>query len=239
MDLNIENISRLDNNSSYYLSDNGEIKKSGLLHKFKCFFGLGHSRQRVSNLINAIRNTILEASGGAAQGKFEEDLSGISQKSAVKGSVIKQFAENYRNTNQEKIASALAKKEAAGIINSTILELEAKGKSKIKNSPNLQRLLNKALENDLDEPPLKNKDGRSVLDIDAFRTSISQKTNEICTLLLSITDSEKLGKPTLSNDYFEYLENEIINEEGELRIPQLDKLKSPDEAFAKIVNDNL
>lgn len=41
MDLNIENISRLDNNSSYYLSDNGEIKKSGLLHKFKCFFGLG------------------------------------------------------------------------------------------------------------------------------------------------------------------------------------------------------
>ena len=69
MDLNIENISRLDNNSSYYLSDNGEIKKSGLLHKFKCFFGLGHSRQRVSNLINAIRNTILEASGGAAQGK--------------------------------------------------------------------------------------------------------------------------------------------------------------------------
>lgn len=239
MDLNIENISRLDNNSSYYLSDNGEIKKSGLLHKFKCFFGLGHSRQRVSNLINAIRNTILEASGGAAQGKFEEDLSGISQKSAVKGSVIKQFAENYRNTNHDKIARALAKKEAAGIINSTILELEAKGKSKIKNSPNLQRLLNKALENDLDEPPLKNKDGRNVLDIDAFRTSISQKTNEICNLLLSITDSEKLGKPTLSNDYFEYLENEIFNEEGELRIPQLDSLKSPDEAFAKIVNDNL
>ena len=31
MDVNIENISKLQNDSSYYLSDSGEIKKSGLL----------------------------------------------------------------------------------------------------------------------------------------------------------------------------------------------------------------
>lgn len=239
MDLNLENISRLDSNSSYYLSDNGEIKKSGLLHKFKCFFNFGHSRQRVANLINAIRNTIAEASGGAANFRLDEQFQTINQKSAVKGSVIKEFAETFRTANQASIAHALAKREAVRIIDSTILDLEAKGNSKIKNSPKLQELLYKALEIDIDEPPVVNKDGRNVLDLEHFKRTVSQKLNAISSCLIDIVNDERLGKPQLSNDYVDYLKGLLISEDGDITRPDPAALKKPDEAFAQLAAEDI
>ena len=89
MTVSLENIASLKDNSLYYLSDKGEVKKAGLWTKFKYVANLGHSRERVNNLLNEVKNILLQQSEGKGAGKIEARLRETDISFGIKGSSIK------------------------------------------------------------------------------------------------------------------------------------------------------
>ena len=150
MDLNLENISKIDTSKSYYLSDSGEIKKSGLLHKFKCLFNLGHSRERVANLVNAIRRTLITESNEMGKEALDKQMKNISTKKALTGSEIKVLADNFITSNKKSILKHNASKMVSSLANQTIESLSFVSNGQIKFSDSLKKLLTSYVEKYVD-----------------------------------------------------------------------------------------
>ncbi len=242
MDLNLENISKINTGSSYYLSDNGEIKKSGLLHKFKCFFNLGHSRERVANLVNAIRNTLVTASNENGKTELDAQIRNISTKSALQGSAIKALADHFITTNKSEILQNQAKKFITKKLNNFIGNLVDGSQGKIKNSEGLKSLLISAVQKYIDNPPTKQKDGLPVISEETLQQTVDKELSKLGNLIKSISLSEALGEPDISDDYADYLKSELSEViKGNISYDDfsIEKLKNPDEAYTDSLNSQL
>lgn len=238
MDVNIENISKLQNDSSYYLSDSGEIKKSGLLTKIKCFFNIGHSRERVSNLVNAIKNTLVNSTGGRGEADLTKEIKNIDIKRGIEGSVIKEFAQNFRAKNKDSIIKYQAERTAKELVNHAIDDLDVNSSSKVKKSDSLRKLLLQAVCKDYKNPPIRQNDGHDEVDLVKLKIAVNSKLNSISRSLVDISRSDTLGCPDITGDYVDYLKDVLLA--GDKPVDDLDisKLKSPDDAFSeRIIND--
>ena len=233
MDLNLENISKIDTSKSYYLSDSGEIKKSGLLHKFKCLFNLGHSRERVANLVNAIRRTLITESNEMGKEALDKQMKNISTKKALTGSEIKVLADNFITSNKKSILKHNASKMVSSLANQTIESLSFVSNGQIKFSDSLKKLLTSYVEKYVDNPPTTNKDGQTVIDEETLRNRVNNDLSLLGKLIIDIKNSEDLGKPEISDDYAEYLQSalsEVINGKIKPEDFSIENLKSPDVA---------
>ena len=62
--ITLDTLRSLDANKTYYLANStGQIKEAGLWQKFKCRFGFGDGQEKVRKLIDAVRVSLLTASG--------------------------------------------------------------------------------------------------------------------------------------------------------------------------------
>lgn len=242
MDLNLENISKINTGSSYYLSDNGEIKKSGLLHKFKCFFNLGHSRERVANLVNAIRNTLVTASEDSGRPALEEQLRNISTKSALQGSAIKQLADNFITANKTQILQQQSKKIAASKVNDVMDSLVAKSNGQIEKTEGLKLLLTSVIQKYIDNPPTTQKGGLTVVSQDMLQKSIEKDLSKLGNLLCYIAESQTLDKPKITNDYALYLKSalsDVIKGDISYEDFSIENLEKPDDAYAEVLHKKM
>ncbi|WP_295353582.1 hypothetical protein, partial [uncultured Succinivibrio sp.] len=127
MTVSLENIASLKDNSLYYLSDKGEVKKAGLWTKFKYVANLGHSRERVNNLLNEVKNILLQQSEGKGAGKIEARLRETDISFGIKGSSIKQLVNNFRVAQKDQILRVAAKNTANEMV-SKIINVAGKGR---------------------------------------------------------------------------------------------------------------
>lgn len=236
MGVTLDNIADLKNGSNYYLSDSGEIKKSGLIHKFKCCFNLGHSRQRVANLINEIQKTLLASAGLPVNRQLNAQLSQIDMTKAVKGQEIKNIAAQFRSVNSQQINENTASSIAKGLINKTVVDIQAKNGGQTRNTEALCSLLNKAVSDILKNPPLvKDKHNNNVVDKDALINMLNDRLYHENKFLLKVAGSQELGKPKLTTSYLSYLKDNAYDKQGNRIVEDVTALKNQFEAEKEII----
>ena len=97
----LADISRLDANKSYFLSSTtGRIKEASIFMKIKCALGICGAREKVANLIEAVKTTLLRDAGKPADAQLDTDIkTDIDRGSNIKGSVLKNLARKFRTAN--------------------------------------------------------------------------------------------------------------------------------------------
>jgi len=113
--VNIDTLKSLEANKTYFLSSTtGEVKEASWWMRFKCAIGVQSARQKVANLIDAIRTTLLDAAGKTGGDvTLDTNINSIKRTEMVKGSVIKDIATRFAAANAKTIVKSDASKIAA------------------------------------------------------------------------------------------------------------------------------
>ena len=114
MALDIDTIRSLDASKTYYLANStGQIKEAGAWQKFKCFFGIGDARQKVQNLIDAVKIALLKEVGESDNAKLTADIKSYDDNRYIdlsaSGRSLAEIANRFAAANAEKLASKAAK----------------------------------------------------------------------------------------------------------------------------------
>ena len=87
--VNLDALKNLDADKRYFLSSTtGEIKEASIWMRMKCAIGIKSAQQKVANLVDAVRATLLDAAGANKDERLDTDISGIKLTEFVKGSDI-------------------------------------------------------------------------------------------------------------------------------------------------------
>lgn len=238
MKVSLENIANLKNSSSYYLADNGDIKKSGLIHKFKCFFDLGHSRQRVANLITAIQKSFTEKAGVLNIYSLNQDLKTLDTSSALSGKQLREIATRFKTQN----ANLFFKKEAIALVNEItnkfISELQTEFPDKIKDTAPLKSFLQYEYLDFFDRLPLKEENGEKSLDRETYEHNITATLSERKALIAEVLNSEKLNVNVLDDSYVNYIKS-VACQDGELIVHSTEKFATYENAVRNYLIDYL
>lgn len=236
MTVSLENLANL-KNGSYYLSDNGEIKKAGLWTKFKYAFNLGHSKQRAVNLVNEIKHSLFLAAGSKGNQTLDEKISEFNFDSGVKSSDIKSLLSTFKQANQSKILSNSARSIALEHIKKQVKILTKKN-PQIKDTPEIKDLFLKACKSVIDNPAVKETKNGQVIDKSAVFEQIALKVNALqvaLTTLISVEGDDFY----ISGGYATYLEKTLFNQEGELVEGYTDYVLGPEAALLETIKDSL
>ena len=98
VNFNLDSIRTLDANKSYYLSNTtGQVKEVGLWQKFKCLIGIKSAQRKVANLVDAIRNSLLQEAGEKGNAALDESIrESINLKgNSIKGSVLQDLVQRF------------------------------------------------------------------------------------------------------------------------------------------------
>ena len=213
--VNLDALKNLDADKRYFLSSTtGEIKEASIWMRMKCAIGIKSAQQKVANLVDAVRATLLDAAGANKDERLDTDISGIKLTEFVKGSDILDIAGRFSKANEQKIV----KREAEAVIND-VAKLIAR--NVLKEHPDKARSLDlvaiakHALKSSLArEMPVKRSGGSNVLDKDAFIGSLAGRKFPLENLLGRILKSGKLGDGKLDPYYAKYVVKTLFNEDG-------------------------
>ena len=98
--LNIDTLKTLDANKLYYLSKGGQVKEASAWMRFKCFLGIPSALQKAANLVDSVRESLLEAAGDK---NIKTDYICINRDELVSGNMIAEIAKHFCEANQNKI----------------------------------------------------------------------------------------------------------------------------------------
>ena len=204
--ISLQDIANLKDTSSYYLSDQGEVKEQGLWTKFKCYFNLGHSRQRVQNLNTEIQRTLSNASGFGDK-QVANALDALGQEKGPTGAQIKEIFRNYKNENIDGFVKREAKGLAETVINKELNELLNFEDADLffPAKDDLASLMRYALKPLMDNLPTKIEGGEKVLDKEALQTSMQNVLSDLSSILSAVINSQDLGMPVINSAYIAYL----------------------------------
>ncbi len=162
MSLNIDTIRSLDANKTYYLANStGQIKEAGAWQKFKCFFGVGDGRQKVQNLIDAVKLSLLEASGESDNAALSADIQTYDDDryidESASGRSLAEIANRFAAANAKKIASKAAGEVCAKHIQALLKDsvMPSLPPSQKGLRPDFIAFLERAAKPVVDNPPLK------------------------------------------------------------------------------------
>ncbi len=106
--MNINTLKNLDSGKMYFLSSTtGEVKEASLWMRMKCAMGDKSARQKVANLVDAVRTSLLNAAGSTQDEKLDTAINGISLTGMVKGSDLISIAGNFSKVNAQKIVKKM------------------------------------------------------------------------------------------------------------------------------------
>ena len=234
MSLNIDTIRSLDANKTYYLANStGQIKEAGAWQKFKCFFGVGDGRQKVQNLIDAVRLSLLEASGESDNAALSTDIETYDDDryidESASGRSLAEIANRFAVANAGKIASKAAKEVCAKHIQALLRDsvMPSLPPSLKGNRHDFIAYLERAAKPVVDNPPMKDlADGRKVLDEDALVKRLKQVLDlDASTELVHIAKSERLGHPRFDKDYLDHVFQTLYDANGIRNDKTIDDLR--------------
>ncbi len=233
MDLSVNNLLNLDNNKSYYMTQDNQIKESGIFHKIKCFFNIGDARGGTQRLIQAVKTALEESTGLSNNAALETDLKAVSGGSDAKGSALKQIALKFNADNIDNINRHKVRQATSELITSKISDL-VKADDRIKDTPQLRALFFKASEKliNLYNLPAAMKDENGNIDMTLARSLISQRIDEIGVQLLNLS----LKNIVIDGFYAEYIASKVLAYSNPV---PFEELKSGDEAFADTIKEKI
>lgn len=235
MSVSLENLANL-RDGSYYLSDNGEVKKAGAWTKFKYTFNLGHSRERAHNLINEIKNTLYVSAGNCGEVFLNQRIEELNLSSGVKASDIKAMIADFKETNQNKILSNSAKKYCLAQINATLKNICKD--SPIRKTQELKDLFLKACKPLIDNPDVKDTPNGMVIDKQKLSERLLNKVNNLQNDLALLISREGENF-TLTGGYAHYLEKALFDEKGNRIGNGIEHVKDPKTAFHEMVINSI
>lgn len=229
MSISLNELSNVQNSGSYYLSDNGEVKKAGAWTRFKYTFNLGHSRERASNLVNEIKDTLTKAADINLNYRLRQRLEDIDVSGGFKGSDIKNLLSEFKTSNEDKILSASARKIAIKLINNTINELCSN--PRIVNSPALMEMFLSSCKQITDHPPYEDTENGKELDKETLKNALMGNIASFKEDLEKIMSLPKLENQKINSSYAEYLQKALFDNNG-IRIENgIDNVKTMKDAF--------
>lgn len=223
-------IDNLQNNQSYYLSSDGEIKKAGLWQKFKCWANIGEARQQVRNLVSVIKSNLLDTVTYAKGDSLNEDFAKLDTTKNLKGSDLNRIIEKFKTANSDNIDKAQAKKIEGNIIENAVDSLLKEGLLEKRSAYSMQDLLQKSISQIKEEDlPKKNEAGKEVFDKETYTQKIEEFIKQFVDTIREIKEA-KLPENKLNNYYLDYIKGKLFDDEGNLLNVSVDQFKGIDEA---------
>ena len=116
MNISLDTLSRLSANRTYYLSDEGTIKKTGLLQWFKCVTGWGDGRAKAQRLAQAVKQSLLASAGIAHDATLNSDIEQFNGATySLSGSSLSAIANRFKTAHADGIKSKEIHREAYAI----------------------------------------------------------------------------------------------------------------------------
>jgi len=112
MKINTTTLQHLDASKSYYLSDTGEIKKSGFTQWFKCVFNIGDGRAKAAALAVRVKEALLADGAVASDAALDGEIAGLNTTRSLSGAALIAIANRFRTSHAEAVGRADAKRLA-------------------------------------------------------------------------------------------------------------------------------
>ena len=230
--VNLDTIKNLDASKTYFLSSTtGQVKEASFWMRFKCAIGVQSARQKVNNLVDAVRTTLLDAAGKMTDDTLATALQTIDRRFMVKGSDITNIVGRFTVANNEKIVKASAEKcaaDAAGMAaTKTAYEMYNSGYG-FGNTDAIASIVKHALKPIIsDELPITEDNGRKVLDDLQLKSTLADKAAKIRAELFDIMKSGKLGGEKIDKYYAKHIIDTLFNADGTRNDKTIADLKTP------------
>lgn len=224
--VNLDTLNRLDTNKTYFLSSTtGQVKEASFWMRFKCAIGVSSARQKVANLVDAIKSSLLSAAGQTGNVSLDTDIKTIDLKSMVKGSVIKDIASRFSVANSDTIvkndALRVAKQVGNQVAAKLALRLFGIGPTEVVGSI-VQHAL-KPIADDIENLPMRN----GVLNKELLTLKMTVAADEAEKLIKSIANNQRLGTPNIDKHYAKHIIDTLFNKDGTRNENTVDDLKTP------------
>jgi len=231
--LNLDTIRNLDSNKTYYLSNTtGEVKEAGLWQKIKCAFGVKSALRKVTDLVEAVRTSLLQEAGINKNDALDEDIRrSINLNDSIKGSVLKDLVNRF-TADEQTITQSMANKAVQDAAKTAASQFIAKYPG-IGDHKALTQIFAHALKPVLNgEIPLIRQEGKQPqLNKSVFiDQSVKPITKEIASLLLEASQNPKLGQPKIDKVYAKHILATLFNEDGTRNQNGINDLKTQEEA---------
>ena len=233
--VNLDTLNRLDANKQYFLSSTtGQVKEASIWMRFKCAIGVASARQKVANLVDAVKASLLTAAGQTGNATLDTDIKTVDLTSMVKGSVIKDIAGRFSTANSETILKYDAAKVAKSVGNQVAAKLSIRmfgiGKTDVVGS-----IVAHALKPMIDDParlPMKEtRDAggnvKTVLDRNLLEAQLTAAAADAEKLVKSIASDQRLGCPNIDQNYAKHIIATLFNPDGTRNDKTVGDLKTP------------
>lgn len=231
VNFNLDTIRTLDANKTYYLSNTtGEIKEAGLWQKFKCAIGVKSAQRKVSNLIDAIRSSLIQESGLKTNDDLDQDIrANINLKKSVKGSVLKDLVSRFSVADEEtriQNRANMAIKNTARSATDTLLATNPGMGDKEALNMIFSHAMKAALRKDL--PKSQDTLGGSLrLNTTGFVSTLKPIEDEVVELLKDVLKNKALGPRGIDKAYAKHIIDTLFYADGTRRAGGAERLKTP------------
>ena len=231
INLNLDNIRNLDANKSYYLSNTtGQIKEAGIWQRFKCWIGVESALQKVSNLVDAVKTSIMKEAPNVRSAEIDADIKeNIDLSASVKGSALKDLVRRFTVADEMTPIRNKAKNMAKVTIGEALHELREK-QPPIGTPKALDMVFTHAMKAPLaGSLPVKIGEGQPTkLNILKFvNKNLKPVQQSVTALLTEISQDERLGRPQIDEPFAKHIIATLFNEDGTRNEKTIDALKTP------------
>lgn len=224
--VNLDTLNGLSANKKYFLSSTtGEIKEASIWMRMKCAIGVASARQKVSNLVDAVRTSLLNAAEQARNKALDDDIRSVDLKHMVKGSDIKNVVRNFSSANAETLLKTGAK-SVAKIVARHVAGMLATEKCGIGSGKVLASIISHALKpiaNDLDNLPVV----AGSLDKKELASTMKHSAEDVKNLIDDIVMDRRLGVATIDKHYAKHIIDTLFNADGTRNNKTIADLKTP------------
>ena len=227
--INIDTIRNLDIDKQYYLSKSGQIKEASGWMKFKCMIGCSGARQKVANLIDTVRVTLLNNAAKTQDATLDTNIGTIRRDRMVSGEDLYNLATRFAEANPQKIAKNTAEKMIATNAKQWAQVMVTKHGSVAKDPAALEKIIQHVLKRMFNNqlPMKKADDSMMKLDSDVFKDRLLMTIPSVNDEIASLLDKIDLGGRPMDKHFAQHIIDTLYNEDGTRNNKTVADLKSP------------
>lgn len=227
--INIDTIRNLDIDKQYYLSKSGQIKEASGWMKFKCMIGCSGARQKVANLIDVVRATLLNSVDKTHDAALDTDIRTIKRDKMVSGEDLYHLATKFAEANPQTIAKNTAEKMIASDAKQWANVLMAKHNFVANDSAVLEKIIQHGLKRLFNNPLPMKKDSDSIMKLDraVFDDRMKMALNTIDAEISAIINKTNLGNRPMDKHFAQHIIDTLFNKDGTRNDESVKSLKTP------------
>ncbi len=126
MDINATTLQNLDASRTYYLSNSGEIKRTGFVQWFKCVFNVGDGRAKAAALAAKVKEALLADGAVESDMALDNEIRDLDTTYSLSGATLMEIASRFRSSHPEAVGRADARRAAEAIAEEQVNDWVAK-----------------------------------------------------------------------------------------------------------------